>query len=117
MDTKSRNLQYSVIKDVKKKSFYIFKWIYLIEINRENFKIFKIFSIHLIKPYIGPARLDRGKCVIRLTKEEIDKGNKMLKKFRIPKNAKIICFSVRDNMYLKKFPNKIFRITFIEIVQ
>ena len=73
----------------------------------------------MIKPYIGPARLDRGKCVIRLTKEEIDKGNKMLKKFRIPKNAKIICFSVRDNMYLKKKNSliRIFRITFIEIVQ
>ena len=98
-----------LLKMLKRNLFIFSNGYILLKLIEKISKYLNFFSIHLIKPYIGPARLDRGKCVIRLTKEEIDKGNKMLKKFRIPKNAKIICFSVRDNMYLKKkFPNKNF---------
>ena len=41
--------------------------------------------------------------------KEIKSGESILKKFGIPSNAKIICLTCRDNLYLKKkFPSKNF---------
>ena len=74
-----------LLKMLKRNLFIFSNGYILLKLIEKISRYLKFFSIHLIKPYIGPARLDRGKCVIRLTKEEIDKGNKMLKKFRIPK--------------------------------
>ena len=46
---------------------------------------------------------------LKLTEEEIIKGQSKLKDFGIPKNAKIVCITCRDSIYLKKkFPKKNF---------
>ena len=45
--------------------------------------------------------LDKTKLQINLTKNEVKRGEKILKKLKL-KNNKIICVGVRDNSYLKK---------------
>ena len=39
---------------------------------------------------------------LNLTKQEINKGELILKQFGIPKNAKIICITSRDDLYLRR---------------
>ena len=72
-------------------------------------KYIKIYSKHIIVFYSGTARLDRHSCQLNLTKNEIEKGESMLKKFGIPPKSKIICVSCRDSSYLRnKYPSKNF---------
>ena len=46
--------------------------------------------------------LDKKPQQLALTKKEILKGESILKKIGIPENAKIVCVSARDAVYLKK---------------
>ena len=46
--------------------------------------------------------IDKDSCQLNLTRKEIGKGEAILKNFGIPANAKIVCISGRDNLYLKK---------------
>ena len=72
-------------------------------------KYINLFSIHIITLYKGACRLDRSSCILKLTNKEIQEGEKYLKNFGIPTNAKIICLTLRDNLYLKKkFPSENF---------
>ena len=51
--------------------------------------------------------LDKYPSSITFTEEEKYRGDKELEKLGVPKNAKIICFSVRDKAYLKDlYPDK-----------
>ena len=47
--------------------------------------------------------LDKTRQVLSFTKSEIEKGDKLLEKFNINKNDKIVCFATRDNNYLNKY--------------
>ena len=73
-------------------------------------KYIKIFSKHIIINNVCMApRIDRSSCQLNLTKDEIRMGESILKDFGIPPTAKIVCFTNRDNLYLKKkFPSKNF---------
>ena len=77
--------------------------------NKNLSTYFKFLDIHLIPTNNFPARLDRGKSKLSLTNKEIKNGETFLNKFGIPKNAKIVCLSVRDSLYKKKnFPSENF---------
>lgn len=74
-------------------------------------KYINIFSDHIIVTNdTGMApRIDRSSCQLNLTKSEISKGESVLKDFGIPTTAKIVCFTNRDSLYLKKkFPSENF---------
>ena len=75
-------------------------------------KHIKIFSIHLVKIENSNDTnnlFDKYPVQLKLTEEEIIKGQSKLKDFGIPKNAKIVCITCRDSIYLKKkFPKKNF---------
>jgi len=69
-----------------------------------------IYSKHIIgltKDHM--VDIDKYSCQLNLTRKEISKGESILKNFGIPKSAKIVCISCRDNLYLKKrYPLKNF---------
>jgi len=80
-------------------------------------KYISIFSRHIIIFGFGNSsifderKLEYIRCLTSLqkfppqmclTKQEIQKGERMLEKFNIPKNAKIVCIASRDSAYLKK---------------
>lgn len=71
-------------------------------------KYFDFFSNHLIKFYDGACRLDRGNCILKLSNNEIKEGERRLKKFGIPAKAKIVCFTTRDQAFLKTISSKDF---------
>ena len=74
-------------------------------------KYIKIYSKHIIVLYdsAAAAPLDISSCQLSLTSQEIKRGESFLKRFNIPSKSKIICFTCRDDLFLKKkFPSKNF---------
>ena len=73
-------------------------------------KFIPIFSKHIIiisDQYDTNNLFNKYNSQIKLTKDEIKDGEIMLKEFSIPRNAKIVCITFRDNLYLKKkYPSK-----------
>ena len=69
-------------------------------------KYFNVCSKHIIiqPKYNAETKylFDKHPCQLALTKREIDEGELILKKFGIPENAKIVCITCRDSLYLKK---------------
>ena len=68
-------------------------------------KYINIYSEHIITlDYIlkNHSLFYKHPIQLNLTKQEINKGELILKQFGIPKNAKIICVSSRDNLYLRR---------------
>lgn len=55
---------------------------------KDDFHTYNLFNKH-------PMQLN-------LTKQEINKGELILKQFGIPKHAKIVCVTSRDNLYLRR---------------
>ena len=68
-------------------------------------KYFNVCSKHIIiqPKYNAETKylFDKHPCQLALTKREIDEGELILKKFGIPENAKIVCITCRDSLYLK----------------
>jgi putative glycosyltransferase (TIGR04372 family) len=93
-----------------KRMYPIYKTLNFFFTNKNLSRYFKFIETHLIKSNVSfPARLDRGENKLGLTKKEIQYGETFLNKFGIPKNAKIVCFTVRDSLYnKKKFPSEDF---------
>ena len=54
---------------------------------------------HIFKNY---SLLYKHPIQLNLTKQEINKGELILKQFGIPKHAKIVCVTSRDNLYLRR---------------
>ena len=83
-------------------------------------KYFNLFRSHLLIVNSGTDNenlLDKTKNKLKLTEEEVIKGENILQKFGISKNAKIVCLSVRDDKYLvKTYPKKIGTTIAIEIL-
>ena len=46
--------------------------------------------------------LDKVDCQLKFTQKEIELGDRLLEKFGIKKNDKIVCFSNRDDEFMKK---------------
>ena len=72
-----------------------------------------IYSKHIIKKtdysYDSKNLFDKYPTQLNLIKHEINKGELNLKQFGIPKNAKIVCITNRDGLYLKKtYPSEKF---------
>ena len=63
-----------------------------------------IFSQHIIiseNDLDTKNLLDKYPAHLKLTKEEIIKGESIFNQFKIPKKAKIVCLTIRDNSYLR----------------
>jgi putative glycosyltransferase (TIGR04372 family) len=98
-----------LLKVLKRKFIIITKVSIIYKILVLISKYFNFLSAHIIKTYPHSARLDRNKSILKLTKDEIRKGEANLKIFGIPSNAKVVCLTCRDDSYLKKkFPGKNF---------
>jgi putative glycosyltransferase (TIGR04372 family) len=107
IDGDDYNKQFYVL--LKRKFLIISELSIFYKVLRLISKYIKIYSKHIIVLYPGTARIDRSSIQLNLTKEEINSGEPILKKFGIPSNSKIICFTCRDNLYLKKkYPSKNF---------
>ena len=69
-------------------------------------KYISIYSKHIvIKPehdFHTYTLFNKHPMQLNLTKQEINKGELILKQFGIPKNAKIICITSRDDLYLRR---------------
>ena len=70
-------------------------------------KYINIYSKHIVN--IGSIHdfhnnnlLNKYPIQLNLTKQEINKGELILKQMGIPKNAKIICITSRDDLYLRR---------------
>ena len=66
-------------------------------------KYISIYSKHIvIKPeqdFHTYTLFNKHPMQLNLTKQEINKGELILKQFGIPKHAKIVCVTSRDNLY------------------
>ncbi len=75
-------------------------------------KYTSIYSKHIIiipDTYHTKNLYNKYSSQLKLTKKEIEMGEAMLINFGIPRNAKIICITSRDQLYLKKkYPSKNF---------
>ena len=68
-------------------------------------KYINIYSEHIITldhTFKNYSLFYKHPIQLNLTKQEINKGELILKQFGIPKNAKIICITSRDNLYLRR---------------
>ena len=68
-------------------------------------KYINIYSEHIVRlenTIHNYSLLEKHPIQLNLTKQEINKGELILKQFGIPKNAKIICISGRDDLYLRR---------------
>ena len=69
-------------------------------------KYISIYSKHIvIKPkddFHTYNLFNKHPMQLNLTKQEINKGELILKQMGIPKNAKIICIASRDDLYLRR---------------
>lgn len=101
------NVSNSFLLKIYKRNFVVLRNIYFI------LQILQILSKHIT--FLKPHLIENGnilgdqkeiffkkKIILDLNKQELKEGNKIFKKFNIPNNAKIICFTARDQMYLKK---------------
>ena len=93
----------------KRNFFIIHKLIIFYELLNLLSKYFNVFKSHLLVVNTGTDNenlLDKTKNKLKLIKDEIIKGARILEKFGIPKDAKIVCLTVRDESYLSKtYPN------------
>ena len=75
-------------------------------------KYISIYSKHIIiipDAYHTKNLFNKYSSQLKLTKKEIEMGEEKLVDFGIPRNAKIICITSRDQLYLKKkYPSKNF---------
>jgi len=108
IDSDSYNKQLLVI--LKRKFLVIKELCIFYKILRLISKYINIYSKHIVNTCEDLApRVDRSSCQLNLTKEEINRGESILKNFGIPSDAKIVCITCRDNLYLKRrFPSKNF---------
>ena len=68
-------------------------------------KYINIYSKHIVRleyTFDTYSLLNKHPIQLNLTRQEINKGELILKQFGIPKNAKIICITSRDDLYLKR---------------
>ena len=68
-------------------------------------KYINIYSEHIITldhTFKNYSLFYKHPIQLNLTKQEINKGELILKQFGIPKNAKIICITSRDDLYLRR---------------
>ena len=68
-------------------------------------KYINIYSEHIVRldHYVHYCSLfNKHPIQLNLTKQEINKGELILKQMGIPKNAKIICITSRDDLYLRR---------------
>ena len=68
-------------------------------------KYINIYSEHIVRLEYSLKHwslFEKHPIQLNLTKQEINKGELILKQFGIPKNAKIICITSRDDLYLRK---------------
>ena len=68
-------------------------------------KYINIYSEHIVRlefTFHNYSLFEKHPIQLNLTKQEINKGELILKQFGIPKNAKIICVTSRDNLYLRR---------------
>jgi len=106
IDSKIYNRQ--LYKILKRNFFIVSKFSIFFRCLQLLSKHFIFFSKHLIKFYNGACRLDRGNCILKLSKNEIKEGERRLKKIGIPTNAKIVCLTTRDENFLKHISSKNF---------
>tara|TARA_B100001093_G_scaffold520481_2_gene616533 strand:- start:5580 stop:6728 length:1149 start_codon:yes stop_codon:yes gene_type:complete len=96
---------YFLLKIYRRNLFVLRNIDFILKIFEALSKYFKFLNIHLIEN----SKILRNKKEIYfkkktkldLTKQELISGNQILKRFNIPLNAKIICFTARDQKYLK----------------
>ena len=68
-------------------------------------KYINIYSEHIVRlefTFHNYSLFEKHPIQLNLTKQEINKGELILKQFGIPKNAKIICITSRDDLYLRR---------------
>ena len=61
-----------------------------------------IVSLHVKHDFHNFNLLNKYPIQLNLTKQEINKGELILKQMGIPKNAKIVCITSRDSLYLRR---------------
>jgi putative glycosyltransferase (TIGR04372 family) len=97
---------YQFLKILKRNFFLIQKFNIFFESLKLISKYFISFRKHLINSsnfsYDTKNRLNKISTKLNLSKNEIIKGKKILQKYKLKKNSKIICITCRDNEYLKK---------------
>ena len=91
---------------LKRKFFIVQSLLIFYNVLKLLSKYIKLYSKHIITmpQYDIDTKnfFDKYPCQLNLTKQEINKGESILKQFGIPINAKIICITCRDNLYLSK---------------
>lgn len=99
------NEQYLII--LKRKFLVIQQLFIFYKVLEKLSKYINIYSKHIVR--IGSKHvfhdyklLDKYPIQLNLTKQEINKGELILKQMGIPKNAKIICITSRDDLYLRR---------------
>ena len=68
-------------------------------------KYINIYSEHIVRleeTYDNNNLFNKHPIQLNLTRQEINKGELILKQFGIPKHAKIVCVTARDNLYLRR---------------
>jgi len=97
------NEQYLIIL---KRKFLIIQYLFIFYKALELLsKYINIYSEHIIELghiFKNYSLFYKNPIQLNLTKKEINKGELILKQFGIPKNAKIVCISSRDDLYLKR---------------
>ena len=99
------NEQYLIIL---KRKFLVIQQLFIfykvLEILSKYINIYSkhIINIHVKNDFHNCNLLNKYPIQLNLTKQEINKGELILKQMGIPKNAKIICITSRDDLYLRR---------------
>ena len=99
------NEQYLIIL---KRKFLVIQHLFIfykvLEILSKYINIYSkhIINIHVAHDFHDQNLLNKYPIQLNLTKQEINKGELILKQMGIPKNAKIVCITSRDSLYLRR---------------
>ena len=99
------NEQYLIIL---KRKFLVIQQLFIfykvLEILSKYINIYSkhIIDLHVKHDFRDHNLLNKYPIQLNLTKQEINKGELILKQMGIPKNAKIICITSRDDAYLRR---------------
>ena len=99
------NEQYLIIL---KRKFLVIQQLFIfykvLEILSKYINIYSkhIIYIHVKHDFPDHNLLNKYPIQLNLTKQEINKGELILKQMGIPKNAKIVCITSRDSLYLRR---------------
>lgn len=107
----NNQLKKIIQKKINIVSALLIKPIYNLNLIIPGGEIHRVFiNFQYDKKYINPLYHDKdplnilneNKSFLQLSKNDIAKGNKILKEIGIPENAKIVCIATRDEAYLNQ---------------